>query len=67
MVAWGVVSRNWSHFKEVIRKKWDFLSEREIEEIAGHHDRLITKIEERYGLSRRRAERWVEDSLGPIV
>ncbi|MHB1025308.1 MAG: CsbD family protein [Desulfobacteria bacterium] len=67
MVAWSVVARNWSHFQEVIRQKWDFLSEREVKEIAGDHDRLITKIEERYGLSRRRAERWVEDSLRPIV
>jgi hypothetical protein len=67
MVAWSIASRNWPHFKEVIQKKWDFLSEREVEEIAGDHDRLITRIEERYGLSRLRAERWIEDSLRPIV
>jgi hypothetical protein len=67
MVASSIAPQNWPQFKEVIQKKWNFLSEREVDEIAGDHDRLVTRIEERYGLCRKRAERWVEDSLRPTV
>jgi uncharacterized protein YjbJ (UPF0337 family) len=50
----------------MIRERWGKLTEDDVEEIEGKRERLIGKIQERYGLAKERAERQLEDFLKRI-
>lgn len=58
---WDEVRGKWNQFKGDIRKKWGKLTNDDLESIAGERDRLIGKIQERYGKSRDEAQREVEN------
>ena len=47
--VWDQVKGNWNQLKGKVREKWGLLTNDDLEHIAGHKDRLIGKIQERYG------------------
>jgi hypothetical protein len=59
-VTWDDIARDWDRYRSVIQGKWTFLSERDLDEVAGDRNRLIEKIETKYGLTRHRAEEGLE-------
>lgn len=46
---WDQVKGNWNQMKGKVREKWGLLTDDDLEHIAGHKDRLVGKIQERYG------------------
>jgi uncharacterized protein YjbJ (UPF0337 family) len=44
-----------------LKQKWGKLTDDEFTEIGGHRDKLVGKIQERYGVARDEAERQVND------
>lgn len=46
---WDRVKGNWKQIKGKVREKWGLLTEDDLEHIAGHKDRLVGKIQEKYG------------------
>lgn len=50
----------WDQIKGLVREFWGELSGDEIDFLAGHRERLIGKLEERYDMSRAEAEKQVE-------
>ena len=50
--AWDVLRGNWNQLKGKVREKWGLLTHDDLEHIAGHKDRLIGKLQERYGRSK---------------
>jgi uncharacterized protein YjbJ (UPF0337 family) len=60
---WERVAGNWKEFRGKILEKWGFLTDDELDVIAGKRDMLIGKLEEHYGLTKDRAERVVEEFL----
>lgn len=50
--VWDVLHGNWNQMKGKVREKWGLLTGDDLEHIAGHKDRLIGKIQERYGKSK---------------
>lgn len=53
----------WDQLKGVIREFWGELTGDDVDFIAGQRDRLIGKIEERYGLPRQEAEKKVDEVI----
>ncbi len=47
--VWTQLQGNWNQLKGKVREKWGLLTNDDLEHIAGHKDRLIGKIQERYG------------------
>ena len=47
--VWNTLRGNWNQLKGKVREKWGLLTNDDIEHIAGHKDRLIGIIQERYG------------------
>jgi len=47
--AWDTLKGNWNQLKGRVREKWGLLTNDDLEHIAGHKDRLIGKLQERYG------------------
>ena len=60
---WERVAGNWKEFRGKVLEKWGFLTDDELDVIAGKRDMLIGKLEEHYGLTKDRAARVVEDFL----
>ncbi|HUP49829.1 MAG TPA: CsbD family protein [Thermoanaerobaculia bacterium] len=46
---WDMVKGNWKQLKGRVREKWGLLTDDDLEQIAGHKDRLVGKIQEKYG------------------
>jgi uncharacterized protein YjbJ (UPF0337 family) len=54
---WDIVKGKWKQLKGEARKQWGKLTDSDLEEIAGEKDKLLGKLQERYGWSREQAER----------
>ncbi|HSW83391.1 MAG TPA: CsbD family protein, partial [Usitatibacter sp.] len=51
---------NWKQMKGSIKEKWGKLTDDEFDTIGGKRDKLIGKIQERYGCSRDEADAQVK-------
>jgi uncharacterized protein YjbJ (UPF0337 family) len=60
---WDQISGNWKQFKGQIREKWGFLTDDELDVIAGKRDALVGKIVEKYGITKDRVEKALEEFL----
>jgi uncharacterized protein YjbJ (UPF0337 family) len=56
-VNWDVVKGKWNQFKGEAREQWGQITDDEWDQIAGNKDKLLGKLQERYGWSREEAER----------
>ena len=63
--VWDTIKGNWNQIKGKVREKWGLLTGDDLEHIAGHKDRLIGKIQEKYGKSKWEATR-IEEELRTI-
>ena len=59
---WDQVKGNWKQMKGKVREKWGLLTDDDLEHIGGHKDRLVGKIQEKYGESKWHAAS-VEDEV----
>ncbi len=60
---WDYVEGQWMQFRGVIREKWGELTDDDLTVIAGQKDRFIGRLQERYGITREKAEQEVDDWL----
>ncbi|HYE34243.1 CsbD family protein [Methylocaldum sp.] len=57
---WDQVKGNWKQVKGTIKAQWGRLTDDELDEINGEREKLVGKIQERYGIAREEAEKQVE-------
>jgi uncharacterized protein YjbJ (UPF0337 family) len=55
------IKGQWKQVKGEIRKKWGKFTDDEIEMMAGERDKLVGKLQEKYGYTREEAEKQVND------
>jgi len=60
---WDTVAGNWKQYKGKLKEKWGFLSDDELDAIAGKRDALVGKIEEKYGMTKARVEEALDEFL----
>lgn len=58
---WDTIEGNWKQFKGEVQQKWGRLSGDDLDQLDGARERLVGKIQERYGKSRDEAERELDD------
>jgi uncharacterized protein YjbJ (UPF0337 family) len=58
--TWDKIIGKWKQIKGDIRSKWGELTDDDLEQIAGERDKLIGKIQERYGIERDEAQKQVD-------
>ena len=56
---WDRIQGNWKQMKGELKTKWGKLTDDEFDMIAGQRDKLVGKIQERYGCTRDEAENQV--------
>ena len=57
---WDQVEGQWKGLKGQVRETWAKLTDDDIELIGGKKDRLLGKLQERYGLERDKAEKQLD-------
>ena len=58
---WAVIKGKWGQMKGEARKQWGKLTDSDWEQVAGEKDKLLGKLQERYGWSREEAERSADE------
>ena len=58
---WDQVEGQWKTLKGSVREHWGKLTEQDYEAIAGKREKLLGKLQERYGMAKERAERELDD------
>jgi uncharacterized protein YjbJ (UPF0337 family) len=51
----------WMQVKGEIKKQWGKLTDDELDRIAGEKDKLVGKLQEKYGITKEEAERQIND------
>ena len=58
---WDQIAGKWSQVKGDIRQKWGKLTDNDLEVVAGSKDKLVGRIQERYGFAKEDAQRQLDD------
>jgi uncharacterized protein YjbJ (UPF0337 family) len=56
-----VIKGNWHQLKGEIKSRWGELTDDDLDRVAGDSEKLIGRVQERYGYARHDAEREVRD------
>lgn len=56
---WDQAKGQWNQLKGLVRKQWGKLTDADLDVIAGERERLVGKIQERYGIAKEEAERQI--------
>lgn len=52
---------NWKQLKGEAKKRWGKLTDDDLDVIEGEMDKLVGRVQERYGIAREKAEKQVEE------
>ncbi len=58
---WDVIKGKWNQLKGDARVQWGKLTDDDWDQVAGHRDKLVGRLQERYGWEKNEAERNVDD------
>jgi len=58
---WDTVSGNWKQFRGQIKQQWGKLTDDDLTVAEGQRDKLVGRIQERYGVAKDEAERQLKD------
>ncbi|HXU15401.1 MAG TPA: CsbD family protein [Terriglobales bacterium] len=58
---WDQIEGKWKQMKGDIRTRWGKLTDDDLHLIGGQKDKLVGRIQERYGLQKDEAQRQVDD------
>lgn len=58
---WDQIAGKWKQFTGSARQKWAKFTDDDLDYIGGTKDRLVGRIQERYGIEKEAAQREVED------
>jgi uncharacterized protein YjbJ (UPF0337 family) len=58
---WDVIKGKWKQFEGGVKSKWGKLTDNDLKQIEGDREKLIGKVQERYGHNRQKAEKEVDE------
>ncbi len=58
---WDIIEGKWSQFKGEARAQWGKLTDDDLDVIAGKHEKLVGRLQARYGYNKDKAEKAVEE------
>ena len=64
---WDAVTAKWERFRGEARRQWGKLSDEDLDYAAGEKERLIGKLQERYGWTLEQAEQSAEECFDGLV
>ena len=64
---WDQIQGKWKQMKGSVRQEFGNLTDNDYEMIAGSRDKLIGKIQERYGIAKEEAQKRVDDFVRKVT
>ncbi|HEV3279601.1 MAG TPA: CsbD family protein [Terriglobia bacterium] len=64
---WDQVEGKWKQVKGSAKEKWGKLTDDDLDVIAGKRDKLLGKLQERYGVAKEDAQRQVDEWSKTVV
>ena len=58
---WDIIEGKWKQMKGAVKQRWGKLTDDELDQLAGHRDKLVGKLQERYGINKDEAEKQVDE------
>lgn len=58
---WDQIEGNWKQLRGSAREQWGKLTDDDLDVIGGKRDKLIGKLQEKYGVAREAAEKQIEE------
>jgi len=55
--AWDKIAGNWKQLQGSVRKQWGKLTDDDLEQGRGEREKLVGRIQERYGIAKDEANR----------
>jgi uncharacterized protein YjbJ (UPF0337 family) len=55
-INWDVIRGKWNQLKGDVRIQWGKLTDDDIEQVSGEKDKLVGKLQERYGWDKEHAQ-----------
>jgi len=66
---WDQIAGQWKQFTGSIKQEWGKLTDDDLDYIAGTKDRLVGRLQQKYGIAKedaeRRADRWLQSQKVP--
>ena len=59
----GILRGKWNQVKGEVKSQWGKLTDDDLDRVEGDTDKLIGRLQERYGYAREQAQREVDDFL----
>lgn len=63
---WDQVQGKWKQVKGEVQKQWGKLTDDDYNVIQGNREKMVGKIQERYGIAREDAERQIDDWVSRV-
>jgi uncharacterized protein YjbJ (UPF0337 family) len=63
VMNWDQIEGKWKQMRGSARQQWGKLTDDDLEAINGQRDKLVGKLQERYGIAREEAQRRADDWL----
>ena len=61
-----ILSGSWKQLRGKVKETWGELTDDELDEIEGKRDQLLGKLQEKYGYTKARAEREINEFLAGL-
>lgn len=58
---WDQIQGKWKQFRGSAKENWGKLTDDELDQVEGSRDKLVGKVQEKYGIAKEEAERQVDD------
>jgi uncharacterized protein YjbJ (UPF0337 family) len=58
---WNDIAAKWMQFKGSAKQRWGDFTDDDLDYIAGTRDRLIGRLQEKYGMTQQQAEQQAEE------
>lgn len=63
---WDQVQGKWKQMKGSVKQEWGKLTDDDLDVIGGARDKLVGKIQERYGIAREEAQKRADEWLKTV-
>ncbi len=59
--TWDKIAGNWKQIRGEVRTQWGKLTDDDLEQARGERDKLVGRIQERYGVAKDEASRQIDE------